>query len=606
MTWEIAFVIALLIAGFVSFLLEKVPTDATAIFLFASLLVMSQMPFVTSLPTAQDLLSVFANPAPIAIASLFIMSAALEKAGLIDQLALRLERLTTLGPNTFLVVMILAIATASAFVNNTPVVVVMLPVVLSLAKKMDQPASRFLIPLSYASIFGGICTLLGTSTNILASDVMRKSGLESLGMFELAALGIPLLCIGTAYLFCFGTKLLPRRETLMSILSDEERKEFITEAYVIPGSKLEGESLEGIGLLRKSNVRVLEIIRNGIAIEANLQEVKLTGGDRLLLACRPSGVAQARNLKGLGLTAEEGVGLETIAAHEGAIVEGVIGPRSSIVGQTVRSINFRQRYRMIVLAIHRRSYNVRDQLHDLPLQFGDTLLMMGTDDAIQALRRGNDLMLLDQPRVTTGKRRSAQPVTLGCMAGIVGATTFLGVPVAVAAIVAVAIVFATRTLAPREGYDAVDWRIIFLIYGMLGLGMAMETSGAAQLIASTISGVVSASVPPSILPIAMLAALYLCTSVLTELLSNNATIVVMAPIAFGIATSLGLDPRPFIIAAAIASSASFASPIGYQTNTYVYGVGGYRFTDFIRVGLPLNLLFMTASIILIPMIWPLD
>lgn len=603
MSWEIIFVLVLLVAALVSFAMEKVSVDVTAVVVFALLIGVSALSGSELLPTTTALISVFANPAPLAIAAMFIISLALERCGAIDLLARGLGRLTSLPYWAFLGVLAIGVGGISAFINNTPVVVVFMPVIISLARKMGTPASRLLIPLSYVSIFGGICTLTGTSTNLLMSGILQESGYAPIGMFELASVGLPLMAVGTVYLMFFGKKVLPVRETLTAILSEEERKEYITEAFIRGGSSLIGQTFAESPLRKARGIRLLEVIRDGVALPGDLRKQPLHESDRLVLSCRPQAIAIARETEGIDFVGESGIELEAISAHEGAIVEGVIGPMSSIVGRNIREINFRQRYRMVILAVHRRGRNVREKLETLPLDFGDTLLMMGTDKAIENLRSSDDIILLDRPTTPMQNMRKHMPLVILALVALIGSVTLNLLPVVAAAIMAVAFLFITRTIKPKEAYGSIEWRILMLIYGMLGLGMALQTTGAAEM-ASAFLVELGDFMPIAIRAYALLALVYLVTNILTEVLSNNATVVLMAPIALGIGITLGLDPRPFAIAATVASSASFATPIGYQTNTYVYGVGGYRFTDFFKVGIPLNLLYFVGSVILIPMIWP--
>ena len=604
--WEMAFVFALLVGAIVSFLLERIPTDQTAATVFGVLLAASALPFSERLPSVEQLLSVFANPAPITIAAMFVLSAALEKCGVIEAMASSLGKLAGLGYRRFLLLLMSLVAVVSAFINNTPVVMVFLPAVLTLARTLGVPASKLLIPLSYASIFGGVCTLVGTSTNILASGILTASGAPPIGMFELAWVGLPLLFLGGIYLTFFADKLLPVRDSLTSLLTPEERKEFVTEAYVQPGSPLVGQTVQDSGLLRGRGVRLLEIVRD--AVHESFDDptaVVLRAGDRLFLRCRPAGLAHARSIDGLALAATRDLGLEAISAYEGSIVEGVIGPRSTLVGQTVEEINFRQRFRVLLLALHRRGTNLRDRLKTVRLESGDLLLFMGTDRAIDGLRRSEDVILLDHPPTPSRSMRRKTPLVVATVAAVIGLAAFDVLPIAGTALVGVALVMAFGVLTPKEGYDSIEWSIMMLIFGMLGLGLAMETTGAAELLARGLVGLASIDVVPEAwAPWVVLAALWLMTTVMTETLSNNATVVLMAPVALSLGPQLGVDPRPFVIATCIAASASFATPIGYQTNTYVYGVAGYRFSDFARIGVPLNLLYFVTGIVLVPMIWP--
>jgi di/tricarboxylate transporter len=597
MTLDIILVFSILALTLVSFVWEKVPVEVTAISAFALILALGLLPVNTAL-------TVLSNPAPVTVGAMFMVSAGLEKCGAIEIMTGYFKKLANAGYVPFLFVMILSVAFISAFINNTPVVVIFMPVLLSLARKMNVPASKLLIPLSYASIFGGVCTLMGTSTNILISGIAESYDMAPLSMFELAQVGLPLLVLGTIYLMLFSRKRLPVRETLTQILSPEERREFITEAFVHHDSQIAGKNLIESKILKTPGVRVLEIFRAGSSIPDKLNEVVLQAGDRLVLACKPHGIAQARDVEGLNFLGEIGEGLEQIAASEGSIVEGFIGPNSSIVGKTVAETDFRQRFRLIILALHRRGKNVREKLETLPLKFGDTLLMMGTDQAVASLRNSDDINLLDMPHVSSRSRRKKIPIVVATILGIVGFTTFTNFPIAGSAIIGVTVLLVTQCISSKEAFGSVGWNIIFLIYGMLALGMAMQETGASTLVANHAVGAVNSFVPPDWQPYVMLAVLYFMCSALTEILSNNATAALLAPVGISIAVTMGVDPRAFLVATAIASSASFATPIGYQTNTFVYGVGGYRFSDFIKFGLPLNLLYFSVSIFLIPMIWP--
>ena len=603
MSWEIAFVFLLLGFGIVSFIWEKISSDLTAMLLFAGVLLGSF--FSERLPQPDSLFTVFSNPAPLTIGAMFVVSAALEKCGALDVLATFIGRFVGLGYHWLLLLMILVVAMASAFINNTPVVVMLMPIVLSLSRQMSVPASKMLIPLSYASIFGGTCTVIGTSTNILASSELEKIGQAPLSMFELGAVGLPLMLVGTAYLVLIGYRFLPSRETLTSMLSEQDRKEYILEVFVKRGSSLIDKTINDSGLLKGSGLRVLEILRKEVSRVTAIKDEVLREGDRILLACHLDGIEHARNMSGLDFGAEADIGLETLTAQEGKIVEGVIGPNSSIVGKTLRSLRFRNRYRTIVLAIHRRGVNMKRHLEREKLEYGDTLLMMGTDDAIEQLRLGHDILLLDHRSVISPKAKKKTPWVLGILLSFVLVNTLTSAPIAATVIIACVLLFATGCLTPKEGYESIEWHIIILIFGMLGMGMALQTTGAAHWVAEGMAAGIKAFVAEDWLPIALLAALYLTASLLTEFLSNNATIVLMAPIGFSLAQTAGADPKAFIIASCIAASASFSTPIGYQTNTYVYGVGGYRFTDFFRVGLPLNLIYFTGTLLIVPIIWPL-
>ena len=602
MTWEILFIFGLLVFAIVSFIWERISADLTSLTVFGILLFISMLTDSDALPTLEATLGVFGNSAPLTIAGMFIVSAALERTGAIDLITGYLRKLVKLPYRGFMFVMILGVAGVSAFVNNTPVVIVLMPVILSLSREMGVASSKLLIPLSYASIFGGTCTLLGTSTNLLASGILLDAGHAPIGMFELASVGLPILIFGSVYLVLFGNKLLPHRETLTSILSDEERKEFITEAFVRAGSDLHGKTAQE-GELLKHGIRLLEIVRHGIAVPGDPKDHKLQYGDRLVLACRPSGVAEAHSMKGITIQTELAEGLETIATDEGALVEGVVAPNASIAGLTLGEINFRQRFRMVVVAVHRKGTNQRERLSNLRLQAGDTLLMMGSTASIDSLANSDEIIILDRPRVPARSLRVKMPIAIGTTIGIVTLATLNLVPIVSAVCLGVAIILLSGCMKAKDAYASVEWSILIIIFGMLALGQAMDSTGASLLIAESMTGLVGQFAPAHLQNVIMLALIYVITSTFTEFLSNNAAVALMIPIALGIAATLGVDPRPFVVASCIAASASFATPIGYQTNTYVYGVGGYRFFDFTKVGLPLNLICFAVTVAVVPIFW---
>ena len=605
MTWEIATVLSLIVFALVQFMRERWPTDLTGLVVFAALLALSQLPFESSFPETRALLGVFANPAPITVAAMFVLSNALERTGALSRVLTKLEDLGNLGPRGLLLVMMLGTALVSAFINNTPVVVVGLPIAIHLANRAGVSASIFLIPLSYASIFGGTCTLVGTSTNILASGLLADSGEMPFGMFETAAVGLPLLLIGTAYVVLLAPKMLPERKTLAQDLTEGGFSEYVVEATVQEGSQAINATLAEAGLGPRAGFRVLEVLRRGEPYFEPLDSLRLRTGDRVVIAGPPEAVAGIIAMPGLVLDAEKDLAHagDHVVTHEGRLAEAIVGPLSEIIGRSVRELNFRQRFGVIVLAIHRRGTNLSRGFENIPLQPGDTLLLLGPEGAVKGLRASADLLLLDRPRVPTTAQRARTPVVLGTLAAVVAAATFNIVPIAVAALIGCVFLMVTGTLKPRQAYRSVDWGLLFLIYSTLALGQAMESTGTAQFVAGNLATAATELVPVVWKPLLLLAVVFLITSTITELLSNNATVVLMMPIAFGIAAELGLDPRPFAIAITIAASASFATPIGYQTNTYVYSAGGYRFADFVRFGLPLNILYFIGAVLIIPRVW---
>jgi di/tricarboxylate transporter len=598
MTWQIALVFLLLVGTLASFIREKYPPDVIALALFVVLIATGLLPM-------QKAFSVFANPAPITIAAMFVLSAALVRCGAIDRFVHLIEYAAGWSYAVVVLLLVILVGTISAFVNNTPVVVVFLPVVLNLARRMKLSPSKLLIPLSYAAVLGGSCTLIGTSTNLIVNSISTARGQSAMSMFELAWLGVPTALIGAVYLSLMGRRLLPDRQMLTSILSTEERREYITEAFVQAGSPVLGKSFTEAGLVSGRGIRVLEIVRDGVAIDLDPKSVRLQSGDRLILSCRPKGIVHTRGIVGVDLASELHLGLEQIAAHEGSLVEGVVTPTSDIVGSTLRELNFRQRFRMVVIAIHRHGKNLRDKIDSNAIESGDVLLMMGTDQAIQALRTGDDIILFDQPALPARARNKKLPIALGVAVAIITVASFNWVPIELAALAGGVVLCLTGCIKPKDAYDSIEWNILFLIFGMLAMGLAMEYTGAAALVAQKTVAVVNYVVPTEHKAIALLACVYLITALFTEILSNNAIAALMAPIAIGVAAELDVSARPFVIAVMFAASAAFYTPIGYQTNTYVYGIGGYKFGDFMRIGIPLNILCFVVAMIVIPKVWPL-
>jgi di/tricarboxylate transporter len=535
---------------------------------------------------------------------MFILSAALVKSGAIDRLAVLLGGLAGFSYFTVISLVVLGVGGLSAFINNTPVVVVLVPVIISLARKMKLPASKFLIPLSYAAVLGGCCTLVGTSTNLLVTGILQSRGLPPLRMFELAWVGLPMLAAGAVYIGLFGRHLLPKRQPANITLAEEDRREYITEVFVQSKSPIIGRTAEQAGLTLARGIRVLEIVRNENSLSLAHPAPPLAAGDRLVLACRPQGVTHARSIDGLDLTAELKLGLGQITAHEGVLVEGVIAPNSDLIGHNLREAGFWRRFHLVVLAVHRHGRELRGGGDERRLKNGDILLLLGTEQAVESLRASEDLLLVDRPPLPAGRSPRHLRIVLGGIFGVILASSLGWLNIEIAALLACAVVFLTGCLKPRDGYDAIEWNLLFLIYGMLALGVAMEDTGTSAYVVDRLLWLVNQFVPPEHKAIVMLAAFYLLASVLTEILSNNAVAALMTPLALSLAVQLGVDPRPFVIAVCLAASAAFATPIGYQTNTYVYGVGGYRFTDFLKFGLPLNAVCFVIALYVIPAVWP--
>ena len=596
MTWEIAAVLALVLLTFGAMVWEKVSVDLVAMLAFSALLLLGIL-------TPAEAFQVFSNDAAITVACMFILSAALERTGAIEAIGRRLNTFGGTTDRSVLVLMLPIVVLVSAFVNNTPVVVVFMPIMISLAAQRNIKPSKLLIPLSYAAILGGSCTLIGTSTNILVSSVAAKMGQAPLGMFELTRIGPILAVVGVVYLLTVGRKLLPERETLASLLQNTVSKQYLTEAVIAPGSPLIGKRLADTPLKSLPNARILDVTRGLEILATPLNEIVLEQGDRLRLTTVLSSVMEIKGLAGIDILPEAGLGLQPIGMEKAAIVECVVGPDSEMIGRTLEQINFRQRHGVLILAVHRQGVNLRENLGQVRLRLGDTLLLEGSQGAINQLRENrNFLMLVDVPHAPP--RRARMWLAILTIGVVVALVTMNVLPIAALAIIGALIVVLGGCLEAEEAYRAIQWKIIVLLFGMLSLGVALEKTKGAELLAATIIHGLG-WVPAEWQPLVMLSLVYLGASVLTEFLSNNAVAVLLTPIAINAAQGLGADPRGYIIAVALGASASFATPIGYQTNTLVYGAGGYLFRDFLKVGAPLNLLFWILATLLIPLLWPL-
>lgn len=595
MNWEIAFVLCLLLASFAAMVWEKWSVDLVA-------LVAMMLLVVSGILSTAQVFTVFSNEATITIACMFILSAGLERTGAIELMGQKLNSLGLSTEKSLLLVTLPLVGIISAFVNNTPVVVVFMPIMISMAARYGIKPSKLLIPLSFAAIFGGSCTLIGTSTNILVSATAEAHGKDPIGMFELTPIGLIIGAVGLIYMMTVGRKLLPNRETLSTILQTTKSREFLTEAVIAADSPLIGKLITDTSLKTLKNSRILDITRNGDLLSTPLDKVVLEQGDRLRITTILSGVLEMKDQPGLDILPHSELGLEPLGMQKAAIMESVIGPNSELIGRTIRQINFRQRFGILILAVHREGQNLRKKFENIRLNFGDTILMEGTETAIEKLRADRNFLLLTAPPESI-VRRGRMWLSVGIIIVMVVMAAIDVFPISALAMMCALLMVLTGCLQIEEAYRAINWKIIMLIMGTLALGLGLEDSGGADYLAGgLINGLGSVS------PTAVLAATFAISSLLTTFLSNNAVAVILTPIVIDAVSKMEtpLDPRPFIMAVALGASASFATPVGYQTNTLVYGAGGYRFSDFVKVGIPLNILFWILATFLIPCFWPLE
>lgn len=567
------------------FVRETYPVEVTAISGAALMLLLGILPM-------QDVAGVLSNNAPWTIAAMFVIVGALVRTGALEWASQIASRNVEAKPVRTLVLLGLGVTLVSAFVNNTPLVVVMMPIFMRLAKQMKIAPSKLLIPLSYMTILGGTVTLIGTSTNLVVDGVAQSKGLAAFGIFEIAGVGLCVALAGLIYLAIFAKRLLPERDSMAALLSDRKGMKFFTEVAIPDDSGFIGKAPAEIDLFSRGGARVIDVLRGDLSLRRGLDQVLLEAGDRVVLR---SPMAELLGLKGN----KELRQADALATVQTSTVEVLITPGCRMVGRSLGQMRLRRRYGVYPLAAHRRNQNIGRQLDDLVVEVGDTLLLEGAMADIQRLATDMDMVDVSQPSERPFRRGHA-PLVLAILIAVVVLATLNVAPIQFLAIVGVAIVLLTRAIDADEAMAAIDGRLMALLFGMLGVGAGLEHSGAVQLVVSFVSPVLQGASP-----YVLVFAVYVLTSFLTEIVSNNAVAVIVTPIVIQLALGIGVDPRPLVVVVMIGASASFATPIGYQTNTLVYGPGGYKFSDFIRFGVPLNVVCAIVVTLVVPLFYTL-
>lgn len=578
-------------AALILFIAEWLPADLTA-------LVIALVLILLGLVSPEEGISGFGNAATITVMAMFILSAGIARTGLIQIVRDLLVKWGGSKPSQQILVMGLIVGPITAFINNTAVVAVFLPIVEDWCKKQNISPSKLLIPLSYATVLGGMITVIGTSTNVLASGVSKQLGYGEFGLFQFTTLGLITFAVGLVYLALAAPQLLPDRKAPQGDYSqDYSLKDYVSEVVITPRSSLVGQTLRSTELQRKFDVDVLELIRNGDHFPQPLANKVLEAGDILIVCGSREDLLKIRDERGIDILADIKFGQRMLEADldsgEERIAEVLILSNSRLTGATLKDLRFRQRYNATVLAIRRGTEVLRERLGKVPLRFGDLLLVQGPKESFLGLQTSRELLVLEQRDVESLRQDKAW-IALAIVLGVIVVSALDWTPILVASLIGVILMVITGCLKPGELYGAVRWDIIFLLAGLIPLGIAMENSGTTRWLADQLL-----AAGGHLSGFWILTFFYLTTSILTEVLSNNAAVVLMIPIAVEVAKALSLNPLAFMFAVTFAASNSYMTPIGYQTNTMVYGPGGYRFLDFTRVGAPLNLILTILTPLLI-------
>jgi di/tricarboxylate transporter len=587
-----------IIGAVVLFISEKFSIDLVALMIMGALV-------VTGVISPLESMAGFSNSATMTVAFMFVISAAILKTGSLQYVT---GLLTSIFRNHYqrgVILLMLTVSAVSAFINNTPVVAVMIPVTTQIAKNANRAASKLLIPVSYASIFGGTCTLIGTSTNILVNGIAEQNGIEAFSMFSFTPLGLIFVAVGSAFMILFGQRLLPSRKAGSDSELETSLLEYLAEIEILPESGLSGKSILSSPLVKELEIEILELRRQSTTLNLPQGDTVLMVGDILKVRCNVEKIRQVKDSLKVKVMpfSDENADSEDQAAGSSAFVELVIPTNSELEGKTLREFDFRRRFRASPLAIRHREEVLQEQLQDVKLRAGDVILCeMKSHYLAQHKGTNRDqnvpFIILSEQGILNFNRKQFYLV-MSIVVGVIFTASVNLLPIVTSTMLGVIALVLTGVLNMKEVYRSIQWPIVFLLAGALSLGVAMQNSGLAEMIAKMIVDQFS-----SYGPVAILAGIYLLTSILTELMSNNATAALVAPLSIATAMQLGLSPVPFLVATMFAASSSFMTPIGYQTNTMIYSAGGYKFKDFMRVGIWLNLLFWIISVALIPYFFP--